>query len=187
MKALRPTGRRPARRAARAALALAVLAAPACGIEGHSPATGHASNAVDDPAGRATAGAWLQAAPGGDGDSWRDTNGREYRLGLVDTPEVGECYAEQASRRRRSLVAHGFRAQVYGTDRYGRAVSVVTTADDVVVNVALARGGFADDRYLASHRQENPQLADALDLAFAAARRHRAGLWSACRSTPAGA
>ena len=31
----------------------------------------------------------LTAASGGDGDSWRDTAGREYRLGMVNAPEVG--------------------------------------------------------------------------------------------------
>ena len=122
----------------------------------------------------------LVAADGGDGDSWRDTAGREYRLGLVNTPEVGECFAAEATAKRRALVARGFRAAVYETDRYGRAVAVVTTPDGLNVNVHLARYGFADDRYLAGFRGENPSLAAQLDRAFAAARAERRGLWSAC-------
>ena len=108
-------------------------------------------------------------------------DGREYRLGLVDTPEVGDCYAAEATAERRRLVADGFRAEVYAEDRYGRGVSVVTTAGGVDVNVHLARHGFADDRYLDGFRDEHPELAVDLDTAFAEARRERRGLWGACR------
>lgn len=122
----------------------------------------------------------LQAAPHGDGDSWKDTAGREYRMGLVNTPELGDCYGDVASRTRKELVADGFRAQVYETDRYGRSVSVITLADGRNLNVWMARHGYADDRYLAQYRGENPALAAQLDAAFAAAKRERAGLWGTC-------
>lgn len=124
----------------------------------------------------------LQDAGGGDGDSWRDTAGREYRLGLVNAPERDECFGSEATAERRRLTASGFRAQVYTDDRYGRGVSVVTTADGRNLNVHLARRGFADDRFLARFRDENPELARQLDTAFAQARAERAGLWGACRS-----
>ena len=74
----------------------------------------------------------------------------------------------------------GFRARVYTRDAYGRGVAVVTTAAGTNVNVYLARHGFANDRYLAEFRHEKPDLAVALDAAFAAAKRERAGLWGAC-------
>ncbi len=122
-------------------------------------------------------------AGNGDGDSWRDTEGREYRLGLVNTPEQDECFGAAATAERRARTADGFRASVYATDRYGRAVSVVTTADGIDLNVHLARNGFADDRFLAEFRSENEALARELDAAFAAARREGRGLWSACAST----
>jgi micrococcal nuclease len=140
----------------------------------------------------------LRARSGGDGDSWRDTAGREYRLGLVNAPETNECYGAAATARRRALTANGFRARVYTRDTYGRGVAVVTTASGVNVNVYLARHGFANDRYLAQYRAENPALARQLDVAFAAAKKERAGLWGACarrspvplaaapRSAPAG-
>lgn len=124
----------------------------------------------------------LQAASGGDGDSWRDTTGREYRLGMVDTPEVGECFSREATAERTRLVAAGFFADAYTTDRYDRDVSVVTASDGTNVNVHLARHGFADDRYLARFRHENTALARQLDAAFAAAKAEGAGLWGACRS-----
>lgn len=132
------------------------------------------------PVGTPAATELLRAASGGDGDSWKDTAGREYRIGMVNAPEVDECWGREATAARRSLVAAGFRAEVYTRDRYGRGVSLVTAADGTNVNVALARGGHVDDRYLDDFRHENRSLAAQLDAAFAAAKRERAGLWGAC-------
>ncbi|MFN2539282.1 MAG: thermonuclease family protein [Mycobacteriales bacterium] len=135
----------------------------------------------------AAAVVWLAAASGGDGDSWKDTTGRAYRLGLVNAPETNECYGGVATRKRRQLTANGFRARVYTRDSYGRAVSVVTLRDGTNLNVYLARHGYANDKYLAEFRHENPSLAAQLDGAFAAAKREKAGLWSACAPKPAAA
>jgi endonuclease YncB( thermonuclease family) len=129
----------------------------------------------------------LRATDGGDGDSWRDTAGTEYRLGLVNAPETNECYGSTATAERKRLTAGGFRAQVYARDAYGRHVAVVTLADGTNLNVHLARLGFADDRYLPRFRAENPALAAELDSAFAAARAERVGLWGACSSAAAAA
>lgn len=123
----------------------------------------------------------LVPAPGGDGDSWRDTQGREYRLGLVNTPEVDECFGTQATEQRQRLTADGFDAEVYAEDRYGRGLAVVTLPDGRNLNVHLARHGFADDRYLRQFRSEHAELAAALDTAFAEAKQERRGLWGACR------
>ncbi len=125
----------------------------------------------------------LMPAGGGDGDSWHDTKGREYRLGLVNTPEYDECYGSEATAKRKELTADGFRADVYAHDVYGRDVSLVTTANGVNVNVYLARYGFANDKYLSQFRHENPELAAQLDIAFAKARAERRGLWSVCSGT----
>jgi endonuclease YncB( thermonuclease family) len=146
-----------------AALALALLA-------GCAPGTAEPDEAD----------ALLQPARGGDGDSWRDTDGREYRLGLVNTPELDECFGPEARAERQALTADGFRAEVYSTDRYDRLVSSVATPDGVNVNVHLARRGFADDRYLDQFRHEHPSLAQELERAFAAAKAERVGLWGAC-------
>lgn len=128
----------------------------------------------------APASGLLRAAAGGDGDSWKDTAGREYRLGLVNAPEYNECFGSEATRERKSLVAKGFRAQAYMVDRYGRHVSDVTLADGRDLNVLLAEEGFVNDRYLRQFRSENPALADRLDAAFRTARASRVGLWGAC-------
>ncbi len=151
---------------------------PSSGVVRAQPGAGQQAGAAGAPP---VSAALLHARPGGDGDSWHDTAGREYRLGLVNTPEYNQCYGAKATAERKRLVAAGFRAAVYTTDRYGRKVAVVTTARGANVNVYLARHGFADDRYLRRFRSENPQLANELDLAFRAARAERAGLWSACR------
>lgn len=137
------------------------------------------------PAPPGPGGALLQTAGGGDGDSWSDTDGTEYRLGLVNTPESGECYGSTATAQREALTARGFYAEVYARDTYGRHVAVVTTADGINVNVHLARQGLADDRYLEQFRSENPGLASRLDEAFAAAKAERAGLWGACSTSGA--
>jgi endonuclease YncB( thermonuclease family) len=157
-----------------ALIATAILLASSC-ASGSEPDTGS-----DEPASSSAASPLLTPAAGGDGDSWHDTAGAEYRLGLVNTPEYDECYGSEAAAERQQLTAHGFRAVVYTHDVYGRGVSVVTTADGVNVNVYLARHGFADDRYLTQFRHENPKLAVQLDAAFAQARRQHLGLWSSC-------
>jgi hypothetical protein len=130
----------------------------------------------------------LYAASGGDGDSWHDTKGREYRMGLVNTPEYNECFGSQATAKRKQLVAHGFRATSYATDDYGRLVSVIYLPDGTNLNIWMARNGYANDKYLATFRHENPSLAVKLDAAFAAAKSAKLGLWSACasRSTTTG-
>jgi endonuclease YncB( thermonuclease family) len=128
------------------------------------------------------AAALLYAASGGDGDSWKDRQGREYRMGLINTPEYNECYGSTASAKRKAMTANGFRAKVYSTDSYGRRVAVITTASGVNLNIFLARHGYANDKYLDEFRYENQSLASKLDVAFAAAKREKAGLWGACGS-----
>ncbi len=101
-----------------------------------------------------------------DGDSWIASDGNEYRLGLVNTPEANEKCGKDAAAFTRQFVASGFTADVYATDTYGRRVAEVFDSQDRSLNIALARSGLADDRYLAQFRHENPTLASALDRAF---------------------
>ena len=122
-----------------------------------------------------------QCARCGDGDSWKDRAGREYRMGLVNAPETDECYGATATRSRRELLARGFRADAYARDRYGRSVSVIYTSDGRVLNRVMAQQGLVDDRYLRTYRHENPALARQLDADFAAAKKAHRGLWGACR------
>lgn len=128
-------------------------------------------------------GPLLIAASGGDGDSWHDTHGGEYRLGLVNTPEASECGGAAATAYRKRKLRGGFYARGYTTDTYGRRVSVVYTPDGANLNVLMAREGIANDKYLSQFRDENPQLARELDAAFAQAKARRAGVWGSCSSS----
>ena len=101
-----------------------------------------------------------------DGDSWVASDGREYRLGMVNAPEALEpCGREAAEFTRRFLTA-GFTADVYATDPHRRLVSEVFGSSGDSLNVALVEAGLSDDRYLDNFRHENPGLAARLDGAF---------------------
>lgn len=105
-----------------------------------------------------------------DGDSWVASDGREYRLGMVNTPEPGEPCHREATRFTRDFLASGFTADTYSRDPHGRVVAEVFDPAGRSLNVALARSGLSDDRYL-SFQRENPGLARRLEDAFAAAAR----------------
>ncbi len=101
-----------------------------------------------------------------DGDSWVASDGKEYRLGLVNTPEANEKCGKEAAAFTRKFIASGFEADVYATDTYGRSVAEVFNKEGKSLNVALAKSGLGDDRYLDEFRHENPELALELDSAF---------------------
>ena len=101
-----------------------------------------------------------------DGDSWVASDGREYRLGMVNAPEALEPCGREAAGFTRRFLAAGFTAHVYATDPHGRQVAEVFDSSGDSLNVALVEAGFSDDRYLASFRHENPGLAKRLDAAF---------------------
>ncbi|MGJ9423685.1 thermonuclease family protein [Aeromicrobium sp. CF3.5] len=104
-----------------------------------------------------------------DGDSWVASDGVEYRLGQVNAPELSEPCGPEAAQFSRSFLDSGFTADVYSSDTYGRSVAEVLDADGESLNVALARSGLGDARYLEQFRSENPDLAARLDKALAAA------------------
>lgn len=159
------------------------LVLPGCG-SAPSPADAAPGSASSAPAPSSAAtsrlGPLLGLRSGGDGDSWRATNGVEYRMGLINTPETDECGGSTATAYRKRALAAGFYAQPYAKDRYGRAVAVIYTSTGANLNVDMARRGLANDRYLARLRGENPDLARQLDAAFAEAKAARRGVWGAC-------
>lgn len=104
-----------------------------------------------------------------DGDSFVASDGHEYRLGLVNTPEASEQCGADASRFTRNFLSGGFTVDTYSTDVYGRSVAEVFNRSGQSLNVALAKSGFGNDRYLNQFRHENPDLARRLDAAFASA------------------
>lgn len=116
-----------------------------------------------------------------DGDSFVASDGVEYRIGMVNTPERGECGAQQASERTYAVLAEGFAVDAYAQDTRGRSVARILTPQGDL-GVLLAREGLADDRYLAGFRDENPEYARLLEDAFAAAAAARSGLHRTCWS-----
>ncbi len=104
-----------------------------------------------------------------DGDSWDASDGNEYRVGLVDTPERGEPCSVEATRFTRTFLAEGFTVDAYSSDTHGRVVAEVFDADGESLNVALAKSGLTGDRYLETFRHENRELAGRIDAALASA------------------
>jgi len=101
-----------------------------------------------------------------DGDSWVASDGREYRLGMVNAPEALEPCGRIAAGFTRRFLADGFTADAYAQDTHGRQVAEVFNPAGDSLNVALVEAGLSDDRYLDDFRHENPDLARRLDHAF---------------------
>ncbi len=101
-----------------------------------------------------------------DGDSWVASDGREYRLGMVNAPEAMEPCGRDATQFTRRFLADGFAADAYARDPHGRQVAEVFNPAGDSLNVALAEAGYSDDRFLDNFRHENPGLAERLDDAF---------------------
>ncbi len=104
-----------------------------------------------------------------DGDSWVASDGKEYRLGLINTPERSEKCGAEARAFTAQFVRGGFVADTYTTDTHGRSVAEVRDKAGDSLNVALAKNGLGDDRYLDEFRHENEALARRLDTALASA------------------
>jgi endonuclease YncB( thermonuclease family) len=104
-----------------------------------------------------------------DGDSWVASDAVEYRLGMVNTPELNEPCGSEAAAFTRDFLAGGFTVDAYFSDTYGRTVAEVLDGRGRSLNVALARNGLGNDRYLEQFHHENVDLAGRLDRAFAAA------------------
>ena len=82
-----------------------------------------------------------------DGDSVR-VGRTTVRLLGIDTPEYGRCGYRAATQATRNLIADGVRIRhVMGTDKYGRTLAYLRTADGRDVGKVLLRRGLAVARY----------------------------------------
>jgi endonuclease YncB( thermonuclease family) len=106
-----------------------------------------------------------------DGDSWVASDGKEYRLGLVNTPETTEPCGPEATAFTSKFLSGGFTADAYSVDSHGRAVAEVLDESGRSLNVELAKSGLGNDRYLEQFRHENPDLGKRLDSALSSASR----------------
>jgi micrococcal nuclease len=100
----------------------------------------------------------------------------------VDTPEVhgrSECYGQQASEfAKRELGGRDVLVDldVQPTDRFGRALVYVWTADGVLFNARLVEEGFAQQLTV----PPNIRYADLFTALVRSAREGDRGLWSSC-------
>ena len=106
------------------------------------------------------------------------------RILLVDTPEVfpeQECFGRQAADRTAELLPDGSTVRIEAdrdpTDRFGRSLLHVWTAEGINVGEALVREGYATVLQI----DPNERYLDVFENAEAAAREAGRGLWSACR------
>lgn len=134
-----------------------------------SPATSNESETPADATTAEDARQVLRVTDQKDGDSWVASDGEEYRLGLINTPERDEVCGSEATAFTRDFLADGFTVDAYASDTYGRQVAEVFDVDGESLNVALAESGLADDRFLEEFRDENPDLADRIEKALASA------------------
>ena len=112
------------------------------------------------------------------------------RLIGINTPETHkpnspiECYGPEASQRLHELLPVGTAVRVLGDhevhDIYGRTLAYVFRDDDLFVNLALAREGFAQTLSIAP----NTTFASDFSAAVAAARSEHLGMWAACSPAP---
>jgi micrococcal nuclease len=101
----------------------------------------------------------------------------KVRLIGINTPEIGECYADEATRRLEELVDGRdvlLSTDVNDRDQYGRLLRYVWT-DDGFVNGILVEEGLA----LARRYGSDTAFADQLDAAQARAEAAGRGLWAA--------
>lgn len=125
-----------------------------------------------------------------DGDTLDvDVNGDRERVRLigVDTPESVaperpvQCYGAEASAELARLVPVGARVRLerdeVARDQFGRLLAYVYRVDDdLLVNLALIEGGFAD----AVTYGDNEALYDVFTAAESRARADDVGLWGVC-------
>ncbi len=114
-----------------------------------------------------------------DGDTIVLTDGARVRYLLVDAPEVGTCYAAEATAYNRTLVLGRPIELAYDVeceDRYHRTLAYVT-AGGVDVSRELVAHGYARVLHIPPNGSARIGEMQALE---ASARARRLGLWGAC-------
>ncbi|MDQ3107989.1 MAG: thermonuclease family protein [Actinomycetota bacterium] len=169
-------------------IALALMTATACGRSG---ATNEAGDADRPAAATGRAGiAVVEKVVDGDTVRVRLPGRRDsesVRLIGIDTPEthgpggLRECFGQEASARTTALLPVGTEVRLVrdaeARDRYGRLLAYVyRTSDDLFVNLALAREGFAASLTIPPNVAHRDQFVEAA----AEARTRDRGLWGRC-------
>ncbi|MDP3724697.1 MAG: thermonuclease family protein [bacterium] len=113
-----------------------------------------------------------------DGDTVELEGGGRVRLIGIDTPEVGDCYATEATLYLRSLIegkSVALEKDVSETDRYHRLLRYIWI-DDVFVNEQLVQGGFAHSSTFPPDVKYQQRFIEAERQSRGA----KEGLWLAC-------
>jgi micrococcal nuclease len=109
-----------------------------------------------------------------------DNPNLKVRLLAVDTPELEDCYGDEATDFTRGLLPEGATvytlADVEPLDQYGRSLLFVWTADGTLVNYALVTSGMAESVFIG----QNTRYDNEFEAAEGAARDAGAGVWGAC-------
>lgn len=130
--------------------------------------------------GRASVGG-LVVAKVLDGDTVVLSDGRTVRYLLVDTPEEGEPFAEEARRANEELVKGRTVRLEFDReplDRYGRLLAYVYVNGDTFVNAELARRGLANLYVVGENIRRREEILAAQREAIRAGR----GRWSSLRN-----
>ena len=118
-----------------------------------------------------------------DGDSFKDSRG-EYRLVQVNTPEVGQCWHDEAQAVLRKYLKSGGRLSFKNDpsldviDKYGRRLGYLFQ-DDKNINIEIVRQGAGVPYFYDGRRGK---YAREILVAMYYAKQHKLGQWGHCRT-----
>ena len=97
----------------------------------------------DRPSGAPDEAKWANVDRVVDGDTVYTKDGTKIRLHGIDTPERDQPYGKQATRALDALIKTKVFVEEKDTDRYGRLVGVLYTAEGLNVNLEMVCSGHA--------------------------------------------
>ena len=122
-----------------------------------------------------------------DGDTFTIQDGPKIRLIGINAPEEKECYFASSTEYLKSLIENKkvkLEKDISGTDEYGRLLryailpSMSATEDNLLINEALVRNGYA----VREQQSPDSRYKDLLATAEAEAKKAGKGIWGACKT-----
>ena len=115
-----------------------------------------------------------------DGDSIR-VDGQRIRFYGIDAPEANQPGGAEATAFIKTILTSQVQLEVMDTDRYGRTVAIVYTADGANVNLQMVQAGHA--WFYPQYCKVQP-VCSQIKTAEEDARQARKGLWAEENPTP---